>query len=125
MDTGTGYYGHVAVAAGLVRGIAPLGPVLEIQLKVQADGFAPGVAAMILASCQVQGARLSADLGKAETIITQLGFGWREDDTPYKTSEFARWRLTQADVEHLERVRHGGNLGSGIWPQFRALPRVP
>ena len=55
MDTGTGYYGHVAVALGIVRGIAPLGPVLEIQLKIQADGFAPGVAAMILASCQVQG----------------------------------------------------------------------
>ncbi len=38
MDTGTGYYGHVAVAVGIVRGIAPLGPVLEIQLKIQATG---------------------------------------------------------------------------------------
>ena len=121
MDTGTGYYGHVAVAVGIVRGIAPLGPVLEIQLKIQADGFAPGVAAMILASCQVQGAKLSADLGKAETIITQLGFGWREDDTPYKTSEFARWRLTQADVEHLERVRDGGNLALSVTPEVVLL----
>jgi hypothetical protein len=39
-----------------------------------ANGLAPGVAAMILASCHVQGAKLPADLGKAETIITQLGF---------------------------------------------------
>jgi hypothetical protein len=121
MDTGTGYYGHVAVTAGIVRGIAPLDPVLEIQLKIQADGFAPGVAAMILASCQVQGAKLSADLGKAETIITQLGFPWREDDTPYKTSEFARWRLTQAGVEHLERVRNGGNLALSVTPEVVLL----
>jgi hypothetical protein len=121
MDTGTGYYGHVAVTAGIVRGIAPLDPVLEIQLKIQADGFAPGVAAMIVASAQVRGARLSADLGKAETIITQLGFGWREDDTPYKTSEFARWRLTQAGVEHLERVRDGGNLALSVTPEVVLL----
>ena len=121
MDTGTGYYGHVAVTAGIVRGIASLGPVMEIQLKIQADGFAPGLAAMILVSCQVQGARLSADLGKAETIITQLGFPWREDDTPYKTSEFARWRLTQLGVEHLERVRGGGNLVLYVTPEVVLL----
>jgi hypothetical protein len=121
MDTGTGYYGYVAVTAGIVRGIAPLDPVLEIQLKIQADGFAPGVAAMIVASCQVQGAKLSADLGKAETIITQLGFSWREDDTPYKTSEFARWHLTQAGVEHLERVRNGGNLALSVTPEVVLL----
>ena len=122
MDTGTGYYGHVAVTAGIVRGIAPLDPVLEIQLKIQADGFAPGVAAMILASAQVRGATLSADLGKAETIITQLGFPFRDDgDTPYKTSEFARWHLTQAGVEHLERVRDGGNLALSLTPEVVLL----
>jgi hypothetical protein len=112
MDTGTGYYGHVAVSVGIVRGIALLDPVLEIQLKIQADGFAPGVAAMIVASCQVRGAKLSADLGKAETIITQLGFPWREDDTPYKTSEFARWHLTQAG---------GGNLALSVTPEVVLL----
>jgi hypothetical protein len=121
MDTGTGYYGHVAVSVGIVRGIALLDPVLEIQLKIQADGFAPGVAAMIVASCQVRGAKLSADLGKAETIITQLGFPWREDDTPYKTSEFARWHLTQAGVEHLESVRDGGNLALSVTPEVVLL----
>ena len=42
MDIGTGYYGHVAVTTGIVRGKAALDPVLEIQLKIQADGFAPG-----------------------------------------------------------------------------------
>jgi hypothetical protein len=74
MGAGTGYYGHVVITAGTVRGRVPLDPVLEIELKMQADGFAPGVAAMILASCHVQGATLSADLGQAETVITQLGF---------------------------------------------------
>jgi hypothetical protein len=48
METGTGYYGHVAITAGAVRERAPLEPALEIELKIQADGFAPGVAAMIL-----------------------------------------------------------------------------
>ncbi len=86
METGTGYYGHVAITAGAVRGRAPLEPALEIELKIQADGFAPGVAAMILASCHMQGATLSADLGQAETIITQLGFAPRDGgDTPYVT----------------------------------------
>lgn len=71
-------------------GRAPLEPALEVELKIQADGFAPGVAAMILASCQVQGATLSADPGQAETIITQLGFPPRESgDTPYVTRVFA------------------------------------
>jgi hypothetical protein len=74
MEAGTGYYGHLAITAGAVRGRAPLDPALEIELKIQADGFAPGVAAMILTSCHVQGAKLQADLGQAETIITQLGF---------------------------------------------------
>jgi hypothetical protein len=39
----------------VVRGGALLDPVLEIELKIRADGLAPGVAAMILASCHVQG----------------------------------------------------------------------
>jgi len=82
---------------------------------------AAGVTAMIVASAQVRGATLSADLGKAETIITQLGFPWREDDTPYETSEFARWHLTQAGVEHLERVRDGGNLALSITPEVVLL----
>jgi hypothetical protein len=73
---------------------------------------------MILASCHVQGAKLQADLGQAETIITQLGFPPREgDDTPYTTRVFARWRLTQAGVEHLERVRDGGNLAVYVTPE--------
>jgi hypothetical protein len=101
MDTGTGYYGHVAITAEAVRGRAPLEPALEIELKIQADGFAPGVAAMILASYGVQGARLTADLGQAEPVITQLGFPPRDGDTTYKTRVFARWRLTHAGVEHL------------------------
>ena len=64
METGTGYYGHVAVTAGVVRGIVPLDPVLEIQLKIQADGFAPGIAAMIVASCQAQGPSCRLTSGK-------------------------------------------------------------
>jgi hypothetical protein len=90
MEAGTGYYGHLAITAGAVRGRAPLDPALEIELKIQADGFAPGVAAMILTSCHVQGAKLQADLGQAETIITQLGFPPRDGgDTPYTTRVFA------------------------------------
>lgn len=122
METGTGYYGHVAITAGAVRGRAPLEPALEVELKIQADGFAPGVAAMILASCQVQGATLSADLGQAETIITQLGFPPRESgDTPYVTRVFCRWRLSQASVEHLERVRNGGNVLVSVTPEVVLL----
>jgi hypothetical protein len=37
MEAGTGYYGHVAITAGAVRGRAPLDPALEIELKIQAD----------------------------------------------------------------------------------------
>jgi hypothetical protein len=122
MDTGTGYYGHVAIRVGTVRGRALLEPVLEIELKIQADGLAPGVAAMILASCHVQGARLQADLGKAELIITQLGFASFEGgDKPYATSEYARWRLTQAGVEQLERVRDGGKLTLYVTPEVVLL----
>jgi hypothetical protein len=72
---GTGYYGHVAISAGIVRGGALLDPVLEVELKVQADGLAPGVAAMILTSCHVQGARLPADLGRAATGPSRNGPG--------------------------------------------------
>jgi hypothetical protein len=38
MVTGTGYYGHVAITAGAVRGKAPLEPALEIELKIQDRG---------------------------------------------------------------------------------------
>jgi hypothetical protein len=122
MDTGSGYYGHVVITAGAVRGRAQLDPVLEIELKIQADGFAPGVAAMILPSCHVQGATLTADLGQAETIITQLGFTPRDGgDTTYATRKFACWRLSQAGVEHLERVRDGGNLILYVTPEVVLL----
>ena len=67
MDAGTGYCGHGTITAAAVRRRALLDPVLEIEPKIQADGLAPGVAAMILASCHMQGAKLTADLGKAET----------------------------------------------------------
>ena len=122
MDTGTGYYGHVTITAGTVRGRALLDPVLEVELKIQADGLAPGVAAMILASCHVQGAKLPADLGKAETIITQLGFASFEGgDKPYATSVYARWHLTQTGVEQLERVRDGGKLTLYVTPEVVLL----
>jgi hypothetical protein len=111
--------GHRGCCAG--KG-APLDPVLEVELKIQADGFAPGVAAMILASCHVRGARLQADLGQAETIVTQLGFSPRDGgDTPYTTRVFARWRLTQAGVKYLERVRDGGNLAVYVTPEVVLL----
>jgi len=77
---------------------------------------------MILASCHVQGTKLQADLGKAELIITQLGFASFEGgDKPYTTSEYARWHLTQAGVEHLERVRDGGNLTLSVTPEVVLL----
>ena len=42
---GTGYYGHLAITLGDVRGV-PSGDVsLDVQLRISADGFAPGVAA--------------------------------------------------------------------------------
>ena len=122
METGTGYYGHVAISAGTVRGRALLDPALEIELKIQADGLAQGVAAMILASCHVRGAKLQADLGKAEPIITQLGFpSFEGGDKPYATSEYARWHLTQVGVEQLERVRDGGNLILYVTPEVVLL----
>jgi hypothetical protein len=122
MDIGTGYFGHVALTAGTVRGSALLDPVLEIELQIRADGLAPGVAAMIVTSCHVQGPKLTAGLGKAETIITQLGFASYEGGgKPYATSEFARWRLTQTGVEQLERVRGGGNLTLYVTPEVVLL----
>jgi hypothetical protein len=123
METGTGYYGHVTITAGAVRGRAPLDPALEIELKIKADGFAPGVAAMILATCHVHGStHLQADLGQAETIITHLGFAPQDGgDKPYTTTVYARWHLTQAGVEHLERVRNGGNLLVYVTPEVVLL----
>lgn len=108
---------------GAVRGRAPLDPALEIELKIQADGFAPGVAAMILATCHVQGpTHLQANLGQAETIITHLGFAPQDGGgEPYKTSVFARWRLTHTGVEHLERVRNGGSLLVYVSPEMVLL----
>ena len=44
-------------------------------------------------------------------------------DTPYTTRVFARWRLTQAGVEHLERVRDGGNLAVYVTPEAVLLNR--
>jgi hypothetical protein len=108
--------------AGTVRGRTHLDPILEIELKIQADGFASGVAAMILASCQVQGAIGSADLGQAETIITQLGFPPREGgDNQHATREFACWHLTRAGVERLEHLRNGENLVFSITPEVVLL----
>jgi hypothetical protein len=79
--TGTGYYGHLAITLGEVRGV-PSGDVsLEVQLKMSVDGFAPGVAAMILAACHAQGARSSVVLGQAEPIIVQLGFAPARSET--------------------------------------------
>lgn len=125
METGTGYYGHVTITAGAVRGRAPLDPALEIELNIKADGFAPGVAVMILVTCHVQGStHLQADLGQAETIITHLGFAPQDGgNNPYTTTVFARWRLTQAGVEHLERVRNGGNLLVYVTPEIVLLNR--
>jgi hypothetical protein len=67
-------------------------------------------------------ARNSQSLGNAETIITQLGFpSFEGGDKPYATSEYARWRLTQAGVEQLERVRDGGNLTLYVTPEVVLL----
>jgi hypothetical protein len=108
---GTGYYGHLTVALGAVRGTPGSDLNLEVELKVSADGFAPGVAAMILPTCHAQGGGSPVVLGQAEAIILQLGFTPREGgDKPSTTSEYARWRLTPAAVEHLEHIRDGGGL---------------
>jgi hypothetical protein len=119
---GTGYYGHLAIALGDVRGV-PSGDVsLEVELKISADRFAPGVAAMILPACHAQGAAASVILGRAETIIVQLGFTAREGgDTPYTTREYARWNLTPTAVQHLEHARDGGDLTLYVTPEVVLL----
>lgn len=108
---GTGYYGHLAITLGELRGQPGADLLLEVELKVRADGFAPGVAAMILPSCHIQGRTFPLIIGQAEIIIVPLGFTAREGgDKPYATSEYARWRLNQTAVEHLEHIRDGGDL---------------
>ena len=114
---GTGYYGHVAITLRAVRGAFNAAPVLEAELKIRADGFAPGVAAMILTSCHVQGTASPIVIGQAELIVIQLGFSPREGgDNPYATSEYARWHLTPTAVDHLERARGGGDLTLYVTP---------
>ena len=62
------------------------------------------------------------DLGKAELIITQLGFASFEGGgKPYATSEYARWHPTQPGVEQLERVRDGGRLLLYVTPEVVLL----
>jgi len=109
--TGTGYYGHVAITLGEVRGVPAADLALEVELKIRADGFAPGVSAMLLPTCHAQGTTSPIVLGQAEIVILQLGFGPREGgDKPYSTSEYARWRLSPNAIEQLERIRNGKNL---------------
>jgi hypothetical protein len=108
---GTGYYGHLAITLGELRGLSGVDMLLEVELEVRADGFAPGVGAMILPSCHAQGRTSPIVLGQAETIIVPLGFARGEGgDKPHATSEYARWHLSQTAVEHLERIRDGGDL---------------
>jgi hypothetical protein len=45
----------------------------------------------------------------------------RDGDTPYTTRVFARWRLTQAGVDYLERVRDGGNVAVYVTPEVVLL----
>jgi hypothetical protein len=109
--TGTGYYGHVAITLGEVRGVPTADPALEVELKISADGFAPGVSAMLLPTCHAQGTTSPIVLGQAEIIILQLGFEPSQGGgKPYSTSEYARWRLTANAVEQLEQIRDGKDL---------------
>lgn len=109
--TGTGYYGYVAIALGEVREVPAADLALEVELKIRADGFAPGVSAMVLPTCHAQGATSPVVLGQAETIILQLGFAADAGgDKLYSTSECARWRLSPNAVEQLEHIRDGKNL---------------
>jgi hypothetical protein len=111
MTAGTGYYGHVTITVGELRGMPAMDLVLEVELKIRADGFAPGVAAMILAACHAQGVASPVILGQSETIITPLGFAPREGgEKPFITSEYARWHLTPAAVEQLEHIRDGKDI---------------
>jgi hypothetical protein len=88
---GTGYYGHVAITLGEVRGVPTADLALELELQIRADGFAPGVTAMIIPTCHAQEIGSPIVLGQAEVIITQVGFAPHEGgDKPYATSEYAR-----------------------------------
>lgn len=107
----TGYYGHLAISLGELRGQPAADLLLEVELKIRADGFAPGVAAMILPSCHAQGRTSPLIIGQAEMIFLPLGFEVREGgDKPYATSEYARWHLSRTAVEHLEHIRDGRDL---------------
>src|ERR1022692_3987440 len=109
--TGTGYYGHLMITLGDIRGAVNADPALEVELKIRADGFAPGVAAMILPTCHAQGASSPIILGQAETVISQIGFSPREGGgKPYITNEYARWRLSPTAIERLEHIRDGRDL---------------
>src|SRR5689334_12751723 len=91
----TGYFGHITVALGEIRGALDSDLALEVELKIYADGFAPGVAAMILPSCHIQGASSPIVLGQASPIVIQVGFSLKEGGgKPYHTSEYARWRVS-------------------------------
>ena len=100
---GTGYYGHLAIALGNVRGVPSADVSLEVELKISADGFAAGVAAMILPVCHVQGKAASVVLGQAETIIVQLGFMPAEGrrQAPHRT----RARPVESDPDRCAAPR--------------------
>jgi len=120
--TGTGYYGHLAITLGEVRGAPSSDVSLDVQLRISVDGFAPGVAAMVLPACHAQGARSSIVLGQAEPIIVQLGFPADEGgNKPFTTCEHARWNLTPTAVQHLEEVRGGGGLTLYVTPEVVIL----
>jgi hypothetical protein len=117
--TGTGYYGHLAITLGDARGVPASDVALEVQLRIQADGFAPGVAAMILPHGHAEGAVASVELGQAETIIVQLGFSG--GDKPFTSRERARWNLSPTAVQRLEHARDGGDLMLHITPEVVIL----
>jgi hypothetical protein len=119
---GTGYYGHLTVTPVGVRGVLASDVGLEVQLQVTVDGFAPGVAAMILPKCHVDGAASSVDLGQGDVIIVPLGFSRHEGgDKPFSSLEQARWNLTPTAVQHLERARNGGDMTLHITPEVVIL----
>ena len=117
--TGTGYYGFLEVTPAAVRGVPARELALEVELRISTDGFAPGVTAMILPSCHVWGvtSARSLSLGQGEVIVIQLGFTPREGGgKTYRTSEQARWQLSEIAAEHLEHVRDGGDIRLDITP---------
>jgi hypothetical protein len=119
---GTGYFGHLMIAIGDVRGLYSADASLQVELKITADGFAPGVAAMILLECHVSGKAGSVVLGQGQAIILQLGFTAREGgDKPYTTREQARWNLSQTAVQRLENARDGNDLTLHVTPEVVLL----